>query len=55
MPLELTAADGRIKAYPVEEVRHLIGSDGSVTDAYVKETYVNGGEEVYIELTEKPE
>lgn len=55
LPLELAVAGGRIKAYPVEEVRHLIGSNGSVTDAYVKETYVNGGEEVYIELTEKPE
>ena len=55
LPLEFTIADGRIKAYPVEEVRHLIGPDGCVTDAYIKETYVNGGEEVYIELTEKPE
>ena len=48
-------ADGGIKAYPVEELRHLVGPDGCVTDAYVKETYVNGGEEVYIELTQRPE
>ena len=54
LPLQLSVADGRITAYPVEEVRHLIDPNGCVEDAYVRETYINGGEEVYIELTEKP-
>lgn len=54
LPLELTVKNGIVMAYPVQEVRHLVGKDGTVVDAYVKETYVRGGEEVYIELLEKP-
>lgn len=51
LPLELTAADGKITAYPVEEVRSLVSADGTVIDGYIKEEYVNRGEEVKITLT----
>lgn len=54
MPLEIRLTDGKIKAYPIEEVRHLVAPDDTLTDAYVKETYLNGGEEVRIELLELP-
>ena len=55
LPLQLAVEDGKIKAWPVEEVRHLIDANGCVTDAYVKETFLRGGEEVWIELLEKPQ
>lgn len=57
LPLEITVKDGIMRAYPSEEVKYLVKTDGSigtVTDAYIKETYVDGGREVHIELTEKP-
>ncbi len=48
-------ASREILAYPIAEVRDLVGADGVVNDAYVKETYVDGGREVYIELTSVPD
>ena len=45
-----------MRAYLSEEVKHLVKTDGNigtVTDAYIKEPYVDGGREVHIELTEK--
>ena len=57
LPLELTVdnASREIVAYPIAEVRDLVSADGTVNDAYVKETFVNGGREVYIELTSVPD
>lgn len=57
LPLEIAVKDGIMRAYPSEEVKHPVKTDGNigtVTDAYIKETYVDGGREVHIELTEKP-
>ena len=50
LPLELTAADGKIKAYPIKEVQSLVDENGTVTDAYVKEEDASHGEEVRIRL-----
>lgn len=50
LPLEIKVSDGKITAYPINEVRHLVGEDDTVTDAYVKEEYINRGEEVRINL-----
>lgn len=50
LPLELTVSDGKIKAYPVKEVQSVVDGDGTVTDAYIKEEYINHGEEVRIRL-----
>ncbi|MBO4327129.1 MAG: glycoside hydrolase family 32 protein [Clostridia bacterium] len=57
LPLELTVdnASREILAYPIAEVRDLVSADGTVNDAYVKETYVDRGREVYIELTSVPD
>ncbi len=52
LPLEVKAEGGVIKAYPVAEVRHLLDEDDTLTDSYVRERFVNGGEEVYIEIVE---
>ncbi len=54
LPLEITAKGDTLTAYPVREVRHLLDENDTLVDAYVKERFVRGGEEVYIELTEKP-
>lgn len=48
LPLEVKERNGRLTAYPVREVAHLISPDGTVKDDYVTERFVNGGEEVYI-------
>lgn len=50
VPLEVTEKDGRIRAYPVKELSHLISDEGVISDGYVTERYVNGGEEVYINV-----
>lgn len=50
IPLELTVKDGKIFAYPVKELQHLINDRGQIVDGYVTETYANGGEEVFIHL-----
>ena len=49
LPLEISEKDGKLVAYPVRELRHLV-QDGKVVDGYVEETFVRGGEEVYIRL-----
>lgn len=54
LPLELTAneEEGKIRAYPVKEVRHLLRTelDGTevATDGYIREIFVDRGAEVYI-------
>lgn len=49
MPLEISVSGNELRAYPVSEVRHLV-KDGCIIDSYVKETYIGGGREVYIEI-----
>lgn len=51
LPLELTIEKDHIRAYPVEEVRHLLDENDTVTDAYVTERFVDRGAEVHIRLT----
>lgn len=53
LPLELSVKDGVMRAYPIREVRHLLEADDTFTDAYIKETFVRGGEEVYINVVGK--
>lgn len=48
LPLELKVTDKAITAYPIKEVQGLIGEDDTVTDAYIREEYLRGGEEVVI-------
>lgn len=50
LPLEITLRDGKLRGYPAEEVRELLSKDGSLTDNYVRETFINGGEEVRVEV-----
>jgi len=52
LPLEITVERGIMRAYPVEEVRQLLDENGTLTDAYVTERFVNRGEEVYINISE---
>lgn len=54
LPLELTVHSDRITAYPVKEVRSLLGEDDILTDSYIEEKFVDGGAEVYIRLLQKP-
>lgn len=49
IPLEITEHHGELNAYPVSEVRHLVNGN-SITDSYIKETYIDNGREVYIEI-----
>lgn len=49
IPLEIKAKDGKITAYPVREVAHLVDGD-CITDDYITEKYINGGEEVHITI-----
>lgn len=52
LPLEITVDGGVMRAYPVEEVRHLLDENDVCVDAYVREEFVRRGEEVYIRLIE---
>ena len=52
LPLELTVEKDKIRAYPVKEVRHLL-KDDLLVDGYITEKFVNGGEEVHIDLDPK--
>lgn len=50
LPLEITAANGLLRAYPVGEVRHLLDGNDVLTDAYLEERFVRSGEEVHIRV-----
>lgn len=50
LPLEITVSGGSITALPAKEVRHLIGEDGTVTDAYIREEYLDHGKTVSIKI-----
>ena len=50
LPCEITVDGDIIRAYPVSEVRHLLDGNDTLTDAYVRERFVRGGEEVHTEL-----
>lgn len=50
VPLEIREKDGKLTAYPVKEVTHLVSHDGCIKDAYITEKFVNGGEEVFITI-----
>lgn len=54
IPLEIKEKDNKLLAYPVDELKHLVDENGSIIDAYIKEEFINEGEEVEITLTEKP-
>ncbi len=54
LPCELTVEGDKIKAYPIAEVRHLLDKDDTVVDDYIREKFVNKGEEVEICLLQKP-
>lgn len=50
LPLEITVSNGKITARPVKEVQHLLSGDDTLTDAYIKEEFINHGETVIIKL-----
>ena len=50
LPLEITVSNGKITAWPVKEVQHLLSEDDTLTDAYIKEEFINHGETVIIKL-----
>lgn len=54
IPLEITEKDNKLLAYPVDELKHLIDKNGCITDGYIREEYINKGEEVGITLTATP-
>lgn len=50
LPLEMKVEDGKIKAYPVKEVAHLLDENDTLVDAYIEEKFVRGGEEAWIRI-----
>ena len=50
LPLEMKVEDGKIKAYPVQEVAHLLDENDTLVDAYIEEKFVRGGEEAWIRI-----
>ena len=55
IPLEVRREGDRLTAYPVEELRHLVGEGDAIVDGYIRERYPERGREVRIELLQKPE
>lgn len=54
LPMEVIVEQGEIRAFPISEVRHLLDGNDTLIDGYVKESFVNKGREVHIELLQKP-
>ena len=54
LPLKLSLSGGKLKAYPIPALAEKLDAEGGLTDSYIREEFVNGGEEVYIHLLETP-